>query len=160
MNVNMYQHCAILLLSPVGFSDYAQYPFSLTEDPSLLMPATFSPHAFCSGCIWGCTMSDDGHDSPRSSSHAQGDNFTISIFYCFVSCVICQGVNFDIILLQVNFDGKTEYDFIQNYKVLQDVFNKLKIDKVINHFAHFFCSLLSSPQDHLIMHCLSRITYE
>jgi hypothetical protein len=38
--------------------------------------------------------------------------------------------------VQVDFNAKNEYDMINNYKIMQDVFNKLGVEKVRKQQQH------------------------
>jgi hypothetical protein len=52
----------------------------------------------------------------------------------FCSCALLQPITnngLTVGMPQVDFNAKTEYDYISNYKVLQEVFSKLNIDKHI-----------------------------
>jgi microtubule-associated protein, RP/EB family len=85
-----------------------------------------------------CQLMDMVHPGvvPMHKVHFQASSFQFAwaCSICFsVWCWVARLIETSALSLlsQVNFDAKAEYDMIQNYKILQDVFNKLRLSKVL-----------------------------
>ncbi|KAJ3013708.1 UNVERIFIED_CONTAM: hypothetical protein HDU68_000575 [Siphonaria sp. JEL0065] len=63
-----------------------------------------------------------------------------------VQCVIMDSIYRDVPLKKVKFNAKHEYEYIANFKVLQSVFDKHRIENniPIEHFHYYLCIIVTS----------------